>query len=75
MNWQTLLTPERLAILIPIVGVLVGGAIAITSMVIKHRERLAMIEQGMDPDAPKGKRIPLGGGAIAEQAPERREGM
>ena len=28
------------------------GAIAITAMVIRHQERLAKIERGMDPDAP-----------------------
>lgn len=39
--------------LIPIVAILVGGAIAIVAMIHKHHERLAMIERGMDPDAPK----------------------
>ncbi len=57
MNWKELLTPDILALLIPISAIIVGGAIAITSMVIKHRERIAMIEHGMDPDAPKGRRI------------------
>jgi len=38
--------------LIPIVAVVVGGAIAITAMVLKHQERIAKIERGMDPDAP-----------------------
>ena len=39
--------------LIPIVAIIVGGAIAITAMVHKHHERIAMIERGMDPDAPR----------------------
>ena len=39
--------------LIPIVAIIVGGAIAITGMVHKHQERLAKIERGMDPDAPR----------------------
>jgi hypothetical protein len=39
--------------LIPIVAILVGGAIAIVAMVHKHHERIAMIERGIDPDAPK----------------------
>jgi hypothetical protein len=56
MEWREFLRPELLGIFIPIVAILIGGAIAITSMVIKHRERIAMIEQGMDPDAPRGKR-------------------
>jgi len=37
--------------LIPIVAIIVGGAIAITGMVHRHNERLAKIERGIDPDA------------------------
>jgi len=37
--------------LIPIIAILVGGAIAITAMVIRHQERIAKIERGIDPDA------------------------
>jgi hypothetical protein len=40
-------------LLIPIAAVLVGGAIAITAMILKHQERIAKIERGMDPDAPR----------------------
>ncbi len=39
--------------LIPIVAVIVGGAIAITVIVLKHQERIAKIERGIDPDAPR----------------------
>jgi hypothetical protein len=39
-------------LLIPIIAVLVGGAIAITAMVLKHHERIAKIERGVDPDGP-----------------------
>jgi hypothetical protein len=38
-------------LLVPIVGVIVGGAIAITAMILRHQERLAKIERGIDPDA------------------------
>ena len=38
--------------LVPIVAILVGGAIAITTMILRHQERIAKIERGMDPDAP-----------------------
>jgi hypothetical protein len=38
-------------LLVPIVALIVGGAIAITAMVLKHQERIAKIERGMDPDA------------------------
>jgi hypothetical protein len=38
-------------LLVPIVAILVGGAIAITGMIHRHQERIAKIERGMDPDA------------------------
>jgi hypothetical protein len=38
-------------LLVPIVAILVGGAIAITAMIIRHQERIAKIERGIDPDA------------------------
>jgi hypothetical protein len=50
MEWERLLRPEIFGMLIPITAILVVGAIAITKMVIRHRERLAMIERGLDPD-------------------------
>ena len=37
--------------LIPIVAILVGGAVAIIAMVHSHQERIAKIERGIDPDA------------------------
>jgi hypothetical protein len=37
--------------LIPIVAILVGGAVAITAMIHRHAERIAKIERGIDPDA------------------------
>jgi hypothetical protein len=40
-------------LLVPIVALLVGGAIAITQMILKHQERIAKIERGVDPDAPR----------------------
>jgi len=39
-------------LLVPIVAILVGGAIAITTMILRHNERIAKIERGIDPDAP-----------------------
>jgi hypothetical protein len=38
-------------LLVPICAILVGGAIAIAAMVIRHQERMAKIERGIDPDA------------------------
>ena len=39
-------------LLVPIVAVIAGGAIAIVTMILKHQERIAKIERGIDPDAP-----------------------
>lgn len=39
-------------LLIPMIGLVVGGAIAITFMIIRHRERMALIEQGLNPNRP-----------------------
>jgi hypothetical protein len=36
---------------VPVAAIIVGGVIAIISMVHKHQERIAMIERGIDPDA------------------------
>jgi hypothetical protein len=42
-------------LLIPIAAIFVGGAIAVTAMLIRHQERIAKIERGIDPDAsPRG---------------------
>jgi hypothetical protein len=38
-------------LLVPIVAILVGGVIAITTMILRHQERIAKIERGIDPDA------------------------
>jgi len=39
-------------LLVPIIALIVGGAIAVTAMILKHQERLAKIERGIDPDGP-----------------------
>ena len=39
-------------LLIPIIAILVGGAIAIVAMVHNHQERIAKIERGINPDGP-----------------------
>jgi hypothetical protein len=38
-------------LLVPIVAIVVGGAVAITIMILRHNERIAKIERGIDPDA------------------------
>ena len=39
--------------LVPIIAIIVGGAIAIVAMTHAHQERIAKIERGIDPDAPR----------------------
>ena len=39
--------------LIPIAAILVGGVITIVVLVLRHQERIAKIEHGIDPDAPQ----------------------
>lgn len=51
IEWLKLLSrPEAIVFMIPIMAILVGGIIAIAKMVIRHRESMAMIEQGLHPD-------------------------
>jgi len=49
MEWLTSMGP----FVVPVVAIVVGGAIAIVTMVLKHQERIAKIERGIDPDAPR----------------------
>ena len=39
-------------LLVPIIAILVGGAIAITGMIIRHRSASPKSRRGIDPDAP-----------------------
>ncbi len=54
--WQKLLEPEVLGILFALVCVIIVVValmtIGIVRMIHKHRERIAMIEQGIHPDYP-----------------------
>jgi hypothetical protein len=36
--------------LIPIAAILVGGVITVVVLILRHQERIAMIERGIDPD-------------------------
>lgn len=53
MTWMEIFSrPETLVFLVPIVAILVGGMIGGLKILFKHRERIAMIENGMHPDEP-----------------------
>ena len=49
MDWNRLLEPASLAMLIPILVIVW----LIVMAVVRHRERMAMIASGMHPDAAK----------------------
>jgi hypothetical protein len=51
--WQYLMRVETLPLMIPIVAIIVGGIIGIVVILLHHRERMAMIEQGLHPDHPQ----------------------
>jgi hypothetical protein len=51
---RELLRAEIMPFLLAAVAILVGGAVTITKAVIRHRERIAMIQQGIHPDYPPG---------------------
>jgi hypothetical protein len=38
-------------LLVPIVAIIVGGVVVVTTMILRHQERIAKIERGIDPDA------------------------
>ncbi len=47
-----ILKPNVLPFMVAIVAIIVGGVVAVTRLLIRHRERIAMIEQGMHPENP-----------------------
>ena len=49
--FQDLLQPHVMPFLVAVVAIIGGTVIAITKAIIRHRERMAKIEHGMDPDA------------------------
>lgn len=52
-NWLHFLSrPELLVFAIPIVAIVVWGIVTIVQRLVAHRERMAMIEQGLHPDHP-----------------------
>lgn len=51
VDWNALISHPGLPwALIAIVAILAGGIQALAKMYFRHQERIAMIEQGMDPD-------------------------
>ena len=52
MNWNALFTVPGIIFMIPIVGIICGSVTGIVKMCFHHRERIALIEQGLHPDYP-----------------------
>jgi hypothetical protein len=53
-SWSEFLEyPEIFGMMIPIVAIVAGVAIVISRLLMRHRERMAMIERGMHPDHPE----------------------
>jgi len=62
-EWPSFLNrPDTAVFAIPIVAILVSGiivlCIVISSLWLRHRERMAMIERGMHPDHPQERNSP-----------------
>jgi hypothetical protein len=38
-------------LLVPITAIIVGGVIVVVVLILRHNERIAKIERGIDPDA------------------------
>jgi hypothetical protein len=49
---ERILEPDIIVFMIPITAIVVGGILAIVKVVTRHRERMAKIEMGIDPDTP-----------------------
>lgn len=49
---ELVLRPETLVFLIPITAIIGGITYKITTAIIAHRERMAKIEHGIDPNEP-----------------------
>jgi hypothetical protein len=50
-QWPSFLDhPDTLVFAVPIVAILAAGIVGIAKLVMRHRERMAMIERGMHPD-------------------------
>ena len=50
-----MMDPQVFSMLIPIAVIIMGGTYAIARAYMRHKERIAMIERGMNPDEPEVK--------------------
>jgi hypothetical protein len=51
--WTRILDkPQMIGVMVPMVSILAFAIIILIKMLIRHRERMAMIERGLHPDYP-----------------------
>jgi len=48
MEWLTSMGPFA----VPVVALVVGGVVGVVMLVLRHQERIAKIERGINPDGP-----------------------
>ncbi len=51
MEADMFLRPESAVFVVAVVGIVVLGVVQLVKTLIRHRERIAMIQNGMHPDA------------------------
>jgi hypothetical protein len=54
MLFERFLDPSTVWVVIPVTAIVMGCLVAIVKSVIRHRERMAKIGMGIDPDASSG---------------------
>jgi hypothetical protein len=52
IDWNRILSPDLIWIIIPVTAILIGGTLAVLQQIHRHQERKAMIDQGIHPDYP-----------------------
>ncbi len=55
MFWERVLRPEIIWVIVPVIALCVWGVLSLMGNVHRHRERMAMIQQGMHPDESPAK--------------------
>lgn len=48
--WDKFWRADVIWVVIPVIAIVMGGICSIVRQITRHRERIAMIEQGMHPD-------------------------
>ena len=57
--FREIIQPDTLALIIPICVIIGGVILALAFAIMRHRERIAKIEHGIDPDAKRNSSAPV----------------